>query len=312
MRPMCYSAKVTQSLKDYLRIAGASADMAQIEQIVQERLTNKAIRFPRGFERNFDNPNSAEEQRIRTLLDQHRAAATTKFEQEVFAQKKRLADAQRKLKLKETRTARNEERIATTKIETAIEKLSLLKGTQWHEDDERIFPMSYGPIVVEVDGRRLVRLARYHLRQPGKLASIDRQFPGLYNARRDNIEKFWRQEFGNTHALMLVTSFFENVDRDGKNVVLHFTPNPPQLMWIACLYGEWIDPTNGSRLLSFAAITDDPPQEVKAAGHDRMIINIQPTRADEWLTPAGRSTDELQALLSDRQTPYYEHQVEAA
>jgi putative SOS response-associated peptidase YedK len=308
---MCFSAKVVQSVKEYLRATGASPDLPQMEEIFQRRLTEN-IRIPRGFERNFDNPQSPEEQRIRALIDQHRAAATTKFEQELFTQKKRLADAQRKLKTKETKSARESERIATTKIDTALEKLSLLKGTQWHDDDDRVFPMSYGPIVVESEGRRWVRLARYHLRQPGKLASIDRQFPGLYNARRDNIEKFWRNEFGSTHALMLVTSFFENVDRDSKNVVLHFTPNPPQLMWIACLYGEWVDPATGSRLLSFAAITDEPPSEVSAAGHDRMIVNIQPARADEWLTPASRSTQELQAILSDRQTPYYEHQVEAA
>jgi len=100
----------------------------------------------------------------------------------MFKQKKRLADAQRKLKVKETKTAQNEERVASSKIKAALEKLALLKGTQWHEDDDRLFPMSYGPIVVESEGRRLVRLARYHLRQPGKPASIDRQFPGLYNA----------------------------------------------------------------------------------------------------------------------------------
>jgi hypothetical protein len=94
-----------------------------------------------------------------------------------FAQKRRLADAQRKLKERETKTARNEERISTTKIETALEKLSLLKGTQHHEDDDRLFPMSYGPIVLDVAGKRLVRLARYHLRQPGKPASIDRKSP---------------------------------------------------------------------------------------------------------------------------------------
>ena len=28
--------------------------------------------------------------------------------------------------------------------------------------------------------------------------------------------------------------------------------------------------------------------------------------------PEGRSLDELQAILSDRQTPYYEHEVMAA
>jgi putative SOS response-associated peptidase YedK len=111
---------------------------------------------------------------------------------------------------------------------------------------------------------------------------------------------------------MLVTSFFENVERDGKNAVLHFTPKPPQLMTVACLYSEWRDPKDGSTLLSFAAITDEPPEEVAAAGHDRMIINIRPENAEQWLAPRGRSIDELQAILSDRQKPYYEHVVEAA
>jgi putative SOS response-associated peptidase YedK len=188
----------------------------------------------------------------------------------------------------------------------------LLKGTQPHRNDDRIFPLSYAPIVMEVDGQRLVRLARYHLRQAGTPASIDRKYPGLYNARRDNLEKFWRQQFSRKHALMLTTSFFENVDRDGKNVVLHFKPQPAQLMWIACLYDEWQDPKDGTSLLSFAAVTDEPPDEVRAAGHDRMIINIQPTNADRWLNPASCTTEQLQSILTDRQAPYYEHAVAAA
>ncbi|HEU4781125.1 MAG TPA: hypothetical protein VFS58_14680, partial [Steroidobacteraceae bacterium] len=68
----------------------------------------------------------------------------------------------------------------------------------------------------------------------------------------------------------------------------------------------------GPPLLSFAAITDEPPPEVAAAGHDRMIINLKPAHLDAWLSPAGRSLDELQAILSDRQAPYYEHEVMAA
>jgi putative SOS response-associated peptidase YedK len=312
LRPMCYSAKLTQSLKEYLRLTGAVADLAQIETVLQGRLTERAVRIPRGFERNFDEPQSEHEQRIRSLLDQYRNESVTKLEQEVFAQKKRLADAQRKLKDKETKAARNEERIATDKIEAALGKLALLKGTQPHPSDDRIFPMSYAPIVVEVDGKRLVRLARYHLRQAGKPAFIDQKFPGLYNARRDNLEKFWRQQFTQKHALMLTTSFFENVDREGRNVVLHFKPQPAQLMWIACLYDEWQDPKDGTSLLSFAAVTDEPPEEVRDAGHDRMIINIQPANADRWLNPARCTSDELQSILTDRQAPYYEHVVAAA
>ena len=49
-----------------------------------------------------------------------------------------------------------------------------------------------------------------------------------------------------------------------------------------------------------------------AAGHDRMIINLKPEHLDAWLSPKGRSLEELQSILSDRQAPYYEHEVMAA
>ena len=49
-----------------------------------------------------------------------------------------------------------------------------------------------------------------------------------------------------------------------------------------------------------------------AAGHDRMILNLTPEYVAAWLTPAGRSLRELQGILSDRESPYYEHEVLAA
>ena len=172
--------------------------------------------------------------------------------------------------------------------------------------------MHFAPIVVQDGERRVVRLARYHCRQAGQPASIDRKFPGLYNARRDNLEKFWRREFGYSHAVMLVESFYENVERDGRNAVLHFVPRPAGTMLMACLFAQWTDSVGGEPLLSFAAITDDPPPEVAAAGHDRMIVNLKPEHIAAWLTPAGRSLEELQGILSDRQAPFYEHEVLAA
>jgi len=71
-----------------------------------------------------------------------------------------------------------------------------------------------------------MRLARYHCRKPDEPAFIDRKLPGLYNARRDSLGKYWKGLFGLSHAVMLVDSFFENVDRGGKNQVLHFVPKP--------------------------------------------------------------------------------------
>jgi putative SOS response-associated peptidase YedK len=308
---MCYSAKVTQDIKDLARQFGASMDYSEIERLMMERLAGRAIRLSRGFEWNFATPQCAEEARIKKLDEEFRARKVSELEQEMFKQKKRLADAQRKLKVRETKAALNDQRVATAKIESSLERIALSTGTQPHEDDHRIFPLTYAPIILKRDGRSVLTLARYHLRQKGKPSFTDQNFPGLYNARRDNLDRYWRSEFGQSHALMAVDSFYENVDRDGKNVVLHFTPKPAYRMLVACLYADWTDPVEG-RLLSFAAITDDPPSEIKAAGHDRCIINLRQENVEAWLSPGGKSDAELQAILSDRQTPYYEHEVMAA
>src|ERR1044072_6339468 len=308
---MCYSAKVSQNIKDLARQFSATMDYSEVARLLMERLAGRPLRLARGVECSFANPQTPQERRIQELDAEYRARKVTELEQDLFKQKKRLADAQRKLKVKETKSALNEQRVATSKIDASLERIALLTGTQAHEDDHRIFPMTYAPIILKRDGANVVTLARYHLRQQGKPAFTDQKFPGLYNARRDNLERFWSSEFGHTHALMVVDSFYENVERDGKNVVLHFTPRPAYQMLVACLYADWTDPKEGG-LLSFAAVTDEPPPGSKAAGHDRCIINLRQENVEAWLTPTGRSDDELQALLSDRQTPYYEHEVMAA
>jgi len=309
---VCYSAQIQAAYLKYLRETGAEMDIDQFVEIFGARVSDSSIRIPRAVERWFDEPKTDGERRIKALIDEHRAAEITKLEREVFAQKKRLADAERTLATRETKAASESKRIATNKIEQALTRLERLKATKPHVAEARIFPMHYAPIVLEDGGRRVMRLARYHCRKPGEPEFIDRKLPGLYNARRDSLGKYWQGLFGVSHAVMMVESFFENVDRDGKNQVLHFVPKPANTMLIACLVASWKDPKGGRPLLSFAAITDEPPEEVAAAGHDRMIINLKPEHLDAWLKPAGRSLDELQAILSDRQTPYYEHEVMAA
>jgi putative SOS response-associated peptidase YedK len=313
---MCYSAQLQAAYMRYLRETGAEMDIDQFVEIFGARVADSSIRIPQAIERWFDDPKTDGERRIKGLIDQYRAAETTRLEREVFAQKKRLADAERTLASRPTKAATESKRIATDKIEKTLTRLERLKATRPDPAEARIFPLHYAPIVMQVGNKRLMRLARYHCRKPGEVAFIDRKLPGLYNARRDSLGKYWKELFGFKHAVMLVESFFENVDREGKNQVLHFVPKPAGTMLIACLYAEWKDPqkkdNGGAPLLSFAAITDEPPAEVAAAGHDRMIINLKPENLDAWLKPEGRPLEELQSILADRQAPYYEHEVMAA
>jgi putative SOS response-associated peptidase YedK len=309
---MCYSAQIQQAYLTYLKRTGAEMDIDQFVEIFGARVSDSSIRIPRAVERWFDSPRNEKEQRIKEFFDQYRSAEITKLEQETFAQKKRLADAERTLAGKPTKAAAESKRIATNKIEQALTRLDRLKAEKPHVAEARIFPLHYAPIVMQVGDRRVIRLARYHCRKPGEAAFIDRKLPGLYNARRDSLGKYWKELFGVSHGVMLVETFFENVERDGKNQVLHFVPRPADTMLIACLVAEWRDFKTGEKLLSFAAITDEPPPEVAAAGHDRMIINLKQQNLDDWLSPAGQSLEALDAILADREAPYYEHEVMAA
>lgn len=310
---MCYSALVVSGWKRFCSQNGVKMSLQEFADL-QERRYHDAVEFklPRGFDLEFSNPQNDDERAIKTLIDQYRKDRAGKLEREVFAQRKRLADAERKLAAKPTKTAAEDKRIAGSKVEQALHRLALLKDDRPDADDYRIFPGSYAPVIVMREGQRVMIPARYLLRQPGAPAFMDRKLPGNYNARRDNLTKFWRKEFGATHAVMVIESFFENVDgQDGKNQVLHFVPRPAGLMWIACLFAEWQDAKTGEKLVSFAAVTDDPPPEVAAAGHNRIIVSLAPEAVDRWLTPQGRSQDELRAILDDRQRPYYEHRIAA-
>ena len=320
---MCYSAQVIQMVRKLNRQLGIRLEYDEVERLFFRRLDDPSLNISRGFEANFDEPTTDQERRVRGAIDEHRSRLASKMEKDLFTQKTRLVNAERSLTTKETKKAREDVRIATTKIETLTDKLSTLRGSEPTVEDNRIFPFLYAGVIVKKDGQNLLTPMRYHCRPAGKPKFLDRQFPGLYNARRDNLEKFWGEQFGSHHAILVVESFYENVKRHTmehrellaseaeENVVLQFKPEPAQTMYIACLWSHWTDPKEPD-VRGFAAITDVPPKDVEDAGHDRCIINLKLEHIEAWLTPAGRSREELQAILSDRAVPAFEHEVEKA
>lgn len=319
---MCYSAQIQADYRKYVKTFGAHMDIEEFARLYFERAEGSKAKIPKAVDDAFREPQTDAERQIRASIVRFNAEQTTKLEQELFKQRTRLADAERTLQSKVTKAATESMRIATAKIEASLRRLEDINRTQQEPRDSRIFPGTYAPVLVMENGRYVVKPMRYQCRIAGKPANYDFKYPGTYNARRDNLEGFWKPCFGHTHGVMLVDVFYENVkkakyentllethDRD-ENVVLEFRPRNGQLMHVACLWSRWTAPGQPD-LLSFAAITDEPPPEIEAAGHDRCIIPIKPANIEAWLNPEASSLDAMYAILDDKDRPYYEHKLAA-
>ncbi|MGV8959192.1 MAG: SOS response-associated peptidase family protein [Stenotrophomonas sp.] len=310
---MCFSAEAWQDYRAYVEKFCADISIKDFVILYGDRAGGAKIKIPKGMDAAFAWPKSPAEQEIHDLIQQFNASQVTALEQDLFKQSKRLADAERSLQTKETVKAREDVRIATNKIAAGKAKLADIKRPELKPRDERIFPGTYGLVLVSEGGQRVIRPMRYQCRPAGKPAAYDRKYPGTYNARRDNLEGFWKGQFGRTHGLMVVNTFYENVEGpEGGNQVLQFTPRTGELMLVACLWSHWKDPAGVEPdLLSFAAITDEPEPEVAAAGHDRTIINIKPEHVDAWLNPDPGDLQSLYGIFDDKRHPYYEHRLAA-
>jgi putative SOS response-associated peptidase YedK len=324
---MCYSAEAWTLYSSYVDEFGADIDIREFWEVYLKRdeayRVRKPAKFtpkiPMGMDLNFLPPKSDLERQIQELISEWNGRKLAESEAELDAQRARLDAAEAKLAKKETKAALNDQRIAGNKIKQMERWIADAKRTKLEpEKDNRIFPDWYVPVLISENGRKVVRPMRYHCRPAGMDPSIDwtkdGRVSGTYNARRDNLQRFWRNQFGYTHGLMLAETFYENVD-DGKggSKEIQFRPRTGETMFIACLYSHWVDPKGEEPdLWSFAAITDEPEPEVAAAGHDRTIINIKPEHVDAWLNPDPNNLEALFAIFDDKRHPYYELVKEAA
>jgi putative SOS response-associated peptidase YedK len=319
---MCYSARVRQNLKHLSRRYEAEVDWAAFEELYRRRAEGEDIKMSRDLQRNFQSPETDVERRTAAHIAQFLKAKRSQWENDVFAQKRRVAEAEESLAKRETKKAREDIRIGTKKAQEFLDRLADLRRTEPNNEDARIFPLSYAPVLINEEDRRLIRPMRYTCRLAGKPADVEKRFPGIYNARRDSFDDYWRTVYGRKHAVIVISGFYENVpehlyqrrelapDEKEKNLVLEFDPKPAGDMLVACLWDHWAKPGTPS-LDSFAAITDDPTPEVAATGHQRTIITIQEQYLSEWLSPSKVSRERLELILSDKELPYYEHQIAA-
>src|ERR1700692_3673624 len=149
---MCYSAQVIQVVRKLHRQLGIRLGYEEAFQLFMRRLDDPSIAVSRGFEANFDNPANDQERQIKAAIDEHRSRTATKVEKDLFSQRTRLVNAERSLKEKETKKAREDVRISTTKIDALTAKLFSLRQTEVQPDDNRIFPFVYTGVIIKQDG----------------------------------------------------------------------------------------------------------------------------------------------------------------
>lgn len=325
---MCYAAQIKADFRKFTRQYGAVLSLHQFFKLFwHKRKDQEWQKIPKAVRTAFaqarGNDASDEERELAELVAAGDRDHANALEAELFRQKTRLAEAERALASRPTRKAENEQRVATDRIARLQQNLADLQRAAPTAEDAMIFPGYYAPVMVTIDGQRMIVPMRYRCRLPGWDVAMERKKPGTYNARRDNLETAWRELFGYRHGILAIRAFHEHVARHRmehrelgpgekeEGVVLAFRPDPPQDLLIACLWSVHPGEAGEPDLYSFAAITDEPPAEVAAAGHDRCVIPIKPQNVDAWLDPDRGNLAAMHAILDDRERPFFEYRLAA-
>ncbi len=297
---VCYSVLIKAQLKALALEFGAAVDVDSFASLFALRLPHPELKVPFALDRYFVLSQDPAERRLAPIIRQFHAEEKMRAEQsirETEEELRELAAARPTVAHQKKREAR-ERRVAKLKLKLNLDfdRISPL--------DERTFPGVFAPVILGRESRRWVTPMRYRVRCPDG-GEVPSQY-NVFNARRDSLLQAatWRPLFGHAHALFPFSKFFEWVERDGKKREIAFTPENRALMWAASLYSAPQN-KNSPPYLSFAMVTDDPPAEVAAAGHDRCPIFLRAEAVETWLYPEKSKPAALLALLGEKEKAYY-------
>lgn len=164
------------------------------------------------------------------------------------------------------------------------------------DEDNRIYPNTFAPVIVSINGKRVIKPMRYRLRPAGSFEEIPSKF-NVFNARLDSLEKrqTWRPLFGHNHGIFPFVKFYEWVIKDNQKELVSFYPQNKEIMWAPALFDHYQD--KDLSFDSFALITTDPPKEILEAGHDRCPLFLKKEEIDLWLLPQGKEREKLYKVL---------------
>ncbi len=144
---MCYSPQIKADYGRFVRTFGARSGLEEFTRLYWEREQGAAHLIPKAVDAMFLEPRTADEQRIKDMIERFNRSQATKLEEELFKQRTRLADAERALQAEATKAAAESKRSATNKVESLRRRLDDLRRTELPERDARFFPGHYAPII---------------------------------------------------------------------------------------------------------------------------------------------------------------------
>lgn len=313
-----YSATVWTDPKLYAGHFQGHIDLNAFHESFRRRAAGDRVAIPTELDQAFLETQEPELEPIRDLVIQHRLAQIRAADEEIASQLARLADAQRRLASKEAKAAGHSTRMTTHKIAAARRRRASLAQNLDGCQLGRMFPGSFVPIVTVQDGQTLIRPMRYQCRPSNVERRMENLLESPHHARKDGLQGRWRTEFGHTHGVIAVESFFEAValhrlqnrqPLKGESLAaleLEFFPRERQTLYVACLWSHWQRPGRAD-LLSFATIVDGAPAEVQAAGQDIYPVVIKQENVNAWLNPDSTDLAASLAILEDRPAVSYEH-----
>jgi len=176
----------------------------------------------------------------------------------------------------------------------------------WDEEN-RIFPNSFAPVIAQNKSEKNLFFMRYRLRPHDSKKELPSKFK-LYNARLESVEEksTWSGLFMRKHGVVLAKSFFEWVKDDkGLSKLVKFSDTKNENMNLACLFDNWISDDQQVKFSSFAVLTTEAPVEILEKGHDRCPVNLSDSDIDSWLNPRASTKKRIHSVLNKKKDTQY-------
>ena len=172
---------------------------------------------------------------------------------------------------------------------------------KWLDEDDRIYPNYFAPVMVSDEGRTRIAPMRYRIRPAGSDKEVPSKY-NMFNARIESLKKAWNWNrlIGKQHAILPVKQIFERVN----NQVIGIAPADRKTLNLAAIFDEWISAAGEIAFRSFAVITMPAPPDILAIGHHRCPVPLSSEHVADWLTAT--STDQALDILGTVKTECFE------